>query len=79
MVVCVRKGIVFALALIISAAGTAWGQGSPNPKLVEAAKKEGEVVYIKAWIRPRIDLFVERHKLRWFSGDVNKFRLAVVA
>lgn len=37
--------IVIAWVLVLMATGTAWSQTSPNPKLIEAAKKEGEIVY----------------------------------
>src|SRR5258706_14332550 len=35
--------VLLVLALIFPA--SAWAQGSPNAKLIEAAKKEGEVIY----------------------------------
>jgi hypothetical protein len=37
--------------MIVPVVGTAWAQGFPNAKLVEAAKKEGEVVYYATMTR----------------------------
>src|SRR5688500_9111702 len=46
MTLQIRRLKIYAIALSLSMApGVAWAQGSPNPKLIEAAKKEGEVVY----------------------------------
>src|SRR4026207_1699289 len=41
----IRRFANFALMLAFMAPAAGWGQSSPNAKLVEAAKKEGEVVY----------------------------------
>ena len=41
----IRRFANFALMLAFMAPAAVWGQSSPNAKLVEAAKKEGEVVY----------------------------------
>ncbi|MGE5216141.1 MAG: ABC transporter substrate-binding protein [Chloroflexota bacterium] len=40
-----QRTIAAALALALFLPIAAWGQGGPSPKLLEAAKKEGEVVY----------------------------------
>jgi ABC-type thiamine transport system substrate-binding protein len=45
MTFSIRRFANFALMLALMAPAAAWGQSSPNPKLVEAAKKEGEGVY----------------------------------
>lgn len=42
----IRRLPACATALLLLIAPVAvWAQGSPNPKLIEAAKKEGEIVY----------------------------------
>jgi len=43
----------------------AWAQGSPNPKLVEAAKKEGELVYYTTMTLDQSKVVVDRFEKKY--------------
>jgi len=53
--------IVFTLVL----PAVAWSQGSPNPKLVEAAKKEGELVYYTTMTLDQSKSVVDRFEKKY--------------
>lgn len=53
--------IVFTLVL----PAVAWSQGSPNPKLVEAAKKEGELVYYTTMTLDQSKSMVDRFEKKY--------------
>jgi iron(III) transport system substrate-binding protein len=52
---------------------TAWSQGAPNPKLVEAAKKEGEVVYYTTMTLDQSKVVADRFEKK-YGVKVTLFR-----
>jgi iron(III) transport system substrate-binding protein len=51
--------------LALMAPAAAWSQGSPNPKLVEAAKKEGEAVYYTTMTLDQSKSVVDRFEKKY--------------
>jgi len=53
------------LVMTFIAPVVAWAQGSPNPKLVEAAKKEGELVYYTTMTLDQSKVVVDRFEKKY--------------
>jgi iron(III) transport system substrate-binding protein len=62
---------VFAVMLV---PGVAWSQSSPDPKLIEAAKKEGELVYYTTMTLDQSKQTVDRFKKKYPFIKVTLFR-----
>lgn len=58
------KASALTLMLLLAPA-SAWLQGSPNPKLIEAAKKEGEIVYYTTMTLDQSKSVVDRFEKKY--------------
>jgi hypothetical protein len=60
----VKASLVLALVIPTSA----WAQSSPNAKLIEAAKKEGEVIYYTTMTLDQSKSVADRFEKKYGAG-----------
>ena len=68
------RGVMCMILLVVFWAGFAWAQTQPDPKLVEGAKKEGELVYYTTMTLDQSKQVVDRFEKKYPFIKTNLFR-----
>ena len=69
-----QAGYLFALGILLLLPVTSWSQSSPDPKLIEGAKKEGQLVYYTTMTLDQSKQTVDKFEKKYPFIKVTLFR-----